>query len=183
MFTTRFIISIAELALMIFSSGLVIVLIFRIFIRANPDFDMEEEIKKGNAAVGILMAAIMICAALMLAKGLTASVAVFRLAMASPLESGTELWKAVLLICGHLFFTMAIAVLTISVTLRLFGKISRWFDPDMHLGEHLEKGNIAVGTVLAAVVFIATMFVGDGVSGVTKALVPQPQVGAIRIMK
>ena len=183
MFTTRFMISIAELALMIFSSGLIIILIYRIFIRANPDFDMEDEIKKGNAAVGILMAAIMICSALMLAKGLTASVAVFRLAMASPLVSGTELWQAVVLIGGHLFFTMAIAVVTISVTLRLFGKISRRLNPEMHLGEHLQKGNVAVGIVLSAVVFIATMYVGDGVSGVTKALVPQPEVGTIRIMK
>jgi len=173
----------AELALMIFSSGLLIVLIYRIFIRANPDFDMEQAIKDGNTAVGILMATIMVCAALMLAKGLSASVAVFRLAMASPLESGAALWQAVLLIAGHLFLSLAIAVLTISVTLRLFGWFSRRLKPTLQMGKQLESGNIAVGILLSAVVFIATMYVGDGVSAVTKALVPQPEIGTIRIMK
>jgi uncharacterized membrane protein YjfL (UPF0719 family) len=183
MFTTRFLISMAELALMIFSSGLLIVLIYRIFIRANPDFDMEKAIKEGNVAVGILMASIMVCAALMLARGLSASVAVFRLAMSTPLEGGTALWQAVLLIGGHLLLSLAIAVLTISVTLRLFGRLSRRLNPEMHMGKQLERGNIAVGILLSAVVFIASMYVGDGVSAVTKALVPQPEIGTIRIME
>ena len=183
MFTTRLLISIAELALMVFSSGLLIVMIYRIFIRANPDFDMEQAIKDGNVAVGILMASIMVCAALMLAKGLSASVAVFRLAMATPIGSGAALLKAVLLIAGHLFLSLAIAVLTISVTLRLFGWMSRRLNPVLRMGEQLERGNIAVGILLSAVVFIATMYVGDGVSAVTKALVPQPEIGTIRIME
>ena len=184
MFTTRFLISVAELALMIFSSGLLIVLIYRVFIKANPDFDMEQAIKDGNAAVGILMASIMACAALMLAKGLSASVAVLRLAMATPMGSGgPAIWKAVMLIAGHLFLSLAIAVLTISVTLRLFGWLSRHMNPELRMGEQLEKGNIAVGILLSAVVFIATMYVGDGVSAVTKALVPQPDIGTIRIME
>ena len=47
----------------------------------------------------------------------------------------------------------------------------------------LEDCNMAVGIPLEAAVFIATMYVGDGVSAVTKALVPQPKIGTIRIMK
>ena len=183
MFTTRFLVSLAELGLMILSSGLIIVLIYRVFIRANPDFNMEGAIKDGNVAVGVLMATIMVSAALMLAKGLSASVAVFRLAMATPLESSSQIWQAVMLVAGHLVLSLAIAVLTISVTLRLFGKMTRRINPEMHMGKHLENGNMAVGILLAAAVFIATMYVGDGVSAITKALVPQPKIGTIRIMK
>ena len=183
MFSTRLLISLAELGLMILASGLIIVLIYRIFLRANPDFDMEESIRNGNVAVGILMSTIMVCAALMLSKGLAASIGVFRLAMAAPIEGGTALGEAVLLIAGHLLLSLAIAVITISVTLRLFGLLSHKINTQMSMGEQLKQGNIAVGIVLSAAVFIATLYVGEGVSAVTKALVPQPDVGTIRIMK
>jgi uncharacterized membrane protein YjfL (UPF0719 family) len=183
MFSTRLLISLAELGLMILASGLIIVLIYRVFLRANPDFDMEESIRNGNSAVGILMSTIMICAALMLSKGLAASISVLRLAMSAPVESGAMLGEAVLLIAGHLLLSLAIAVITISVTLRLFGLLSRKINPQMKMGEQLKRGNIAVGIVLSAAVFIATLYVGEGVSAVTKSLVPQPDVGTIRIMK
>lgn len=183
MFSTRLLISLAELTLMVISSGLIIILIYRIFLRANPDFNMEESIRSGNAAVGILMAAIMVCAALMLNKGLEASINVFRLAVASPVKSGTQFGEAILLILGHLGLSLAIAVITISITLRLFGLLTRKLNPELLMGKQLEKGNIAVGILLSAVVFITTLYVGEGVSAVTKALVPQPDVGTIRIMK
>lgn len=183
MFSTRFLISLFELILMIAASGILIVLIYRLFIRANPDFNMEEAIQRGNTAVGILMAAIMICAAQMLSRGLEASVGVFRLAMAAPGNKFDQLGQAVLLIAGHMVLSLAIAVLTISVTLRLFGRLAKRINPQMQLGALLEAGNIAVGTLLAAVVFIATLYVGEGVSAVTKALVPQPNIGSISIMR
>ena len=52
MFNTRLIVSVFEFALAVLMSGFVISLTYRVFIKANPDFDMEAEIKKGNAAVG-----------------------------------------------------------------------------------------------------------------------------------
>ncbi|MBW6511006.1 MAG: hypothetical protein K0A93_02655 [Desulfuromonadaceae bacterium] len=183
MFTMRLGSSLLELALMIVMSGLIIEVIYRLFIKANPDFDMEEEICKGNAAVGTLMAAIMVSAALLLMNGLEASVTSFRLALNAPSAMATPLWQAGLLICGHLFISLAIAVLTISFTLRLFGKLTRKINPEMHLGKMLKNGNLAVGILLSAVVFISAIYVGAGVSSVTKALVPQPQVGRIQLMK
>ncbi len=183
MFSTRLLSSLAELGLMIFASGLIIFLIYRIFLLANPDFDMEGSIRGGNVAVGILMATIMICAALMLDKGLGASIGVLRLAIAAPVESGEILGEAALLIVGHLLLSLAIAVITISVTLRLFASLCRKINVKMELGEQLKQGNIAVGILLSAVVFIATLYVGEGVSAVTKALVPRPDVGTIRIMQ
>ena len=183
MFSTRLLISLAELGLMIVASGLIIVLIYRIFLKANPDFDMEESILNGNVAVGILISTIMVCAALMLSKGLDASIRVFRLTMAAPVESGAALGEAMLLIAGHIVLSLAIAVITITITLRLFGLLSRKINPQMNMGQQLKQGNIAVGILLSAAVFIATLYVGEGVSAVTKALVPQPDVGTIRIMR
>ncbi len=183
MFSIHLMVSLFELFLMIFMSGVIIYLIYRIFIKANRDFDMEEAIAQGNIAVGILVSTIMVSAALLLEKGLAASVGMFKLAISSPDDLSLPLWQTGLLMAFHLVLTLSIAVFTVSATLRLFGKLARNINPHMRLGEHLKNGNIAVGLLLAAVVFIATHYVGEGVSALTKALVPQPKIGKIEIMK
>lgn len=183
MFIQRLLLSLAELALMILLSGGIISAIYRVFLKANPDFDMEEEIKNGNVAVGVLMATIMVCAAELIVKGIGASVGNLRLAVASPSDLALPLWQAGLLVLGHLILSLAIGVVAISATLRLFGRMTRRLNPEMRLGKLLKNGNVAVGVLLAAVVFITTLYVGEGVSALTKSLVPQPKIGKIQIMK
>ena len=179
MFLTRFLIGLFEFALLVVMSGLLIYLTYRLFIRANPDFDMENEIKNGNIAVGILVAAILLSASLILEKGLGAVVGMMRLQISAPLQSGLPLWQVILLVLGHLVMSMALALFTISLTLRLFGRLGRRISP----GKELQKGNIAMGLLLAAVVLVAAFYVGEGVSALSKALVPQPAMGRIQIMK
>ena len=183
MYLVNLLVGLFELALMTVMSGIIIYLIYRVFIKANPDFDMEEEIRNGNTAVGVLVAAIMISAALMLQKGLGASIGMFRLTISSPTEMALPAWQVVLLMLGHLVLTLSIAVFTVSVALRIFGRMVRKLRPDLILGQQLKSGNMAVGILLSAVVFIATLYVGEGVSALTKALVPQPKIGSIHIME
>lgn len=175
--------SLIELAFMIVISGLIVWVIYRVFIKANPDFDMEREIRRGNLAVGILVGSIMVCAAELIVKGIGASVGNLRLTFSSPSDVVLPLWQAGLLVVGHLGLSLAIALLAISVALRLFGLMTRPLEPEHRMGKMLEKGNIAVGVLLAAVVFIATLYVGEGLSALTKSLVPQPKIGKIQIMK
>ncbi|HBA59772.1 MAG TPA: hypothetical protein DCZ92_02900 [Elusimicrobia bacterium] len=180
MFTTRVIVSFFEFLLSVVMSGFIIYTTYRVFIKANPDFDMEEEIKKGNVAVGSLVSVILISASLILQKGLGSVVSMFRLYVSAPGENSLGLGKLALLSAGHLGLAMLLAVITISVTLRLFGRLVR---SHMHAGKELEKGNLAVGLVLSAVVLVASLYVGEGVSAISKALVPQPSIGQIEIMK
>ena len=179
MLNTRVLVSVFEFALAVGMSGLVIYLTYKVFIKANPDFDMEEEIKKGNVAVGTLMAAILFSASMILQKGMSSVVSMFRLYMSAPGENNLGLGKLALLSLGHLGISMLAAVITISVTLRLFGRLGR----TLHAGKELQKGNLAIGILLASVVIIACLYVGEGVSAVSKALVPQPSIGEIEILK
>jgi len=183
MFYLRLLVSLFELGLMIVLSGVIIYVIYRVFIKANPDFDMEEEIIKGNVAVGILVSSIMVSAALMLKKGVGASVGMFQLSISAPAEISFPFWQTALLTLGHLAITLCVAIFTISITLRLFGRMVKKLKPELRIGEQMQRGNVAVGILLSAVVFIATLYVGEGVSALTKALVPQPKIGAIQIME
>lgn len=180
MFTTRVLVSFFEFLLSVLMSGIIIYITYRVFIKANPDFDMEAEIKKGNVAVGTLVSVIMLSSSIILQKALGSVVSMFRLYVSSPGDSSLGLGKLILLCLGHLGLALVLSVITVSITLRLFGRLVR---PRMNAGQELEKGNLAVGLVLASAVFIACMFVSEGVSAISKALVPQPSIGRIEIMK
>jgi hypothetical protein len=104
----------------------------------------------------------------------------FRMHISAPGESTLGLGKLALISAAHLGLSMVLAVITISVTLRLFGRLVR---SHMRPGEELQKGNLAVGIVLGAVVLISALYVGEGVSAISKALVPQPSIGQIEIMR
>ncbi|MEK7383099.1 MAG: DUF350 domain-containing protein [Elusimicrobiota bacterium] len=179
MFATRVIVSLFHFLLMVVMSGFVIFLTYRTFIKANPDFDMESEIKKGNIAVGLLVATILFSASQILLAGAESSISMFRLHMLAPTEENASLLKLTALIFGHLTMSMFLAVISISVTLRLFGRLTK----HMEEGKELQKGNIAVGILLSSVVLVSSLYVRDGVSALSKALTPQPSIGRIQILK
>jgi uncharacterized membrane protein YjfL (UPF0719 family) len=178
MFTTRVVVSLFDFILMVVMSAFVIALTYRIFVKANPDFHMGQEIKKGNVAVGVLMAAILISASYILMAGTESSVAMFRMHMLAPSEDESMV-RIALLMAAHLAISMMLAVVSISVTLRMFGRLER----ELRAGKELQAGNLAVGILLAAVVLISSMYVREGVSALSKALTPQPSIGRIEIGK
>lgn len=179
MFTTRVVVSLFDFILMVVMSAFVIALTYRIFVKANPDFHMGEEIKKGNVSVGILMAAILVSASYILMAGTESSISMFRMHMLAPSAEDESMLHIFALIVAHLSISMMLAVVSISVTLRMFGRLER----ELRAGKELQKGNVAVGVLLGAVVLISSMYVREGVSALSKALTPQPSIGRIQIGK
>lgn len=179
MFYTRVVISLVQFGMAVVMSGVVIALTYRIFVHANPDFDMQAEIEKGNVAVGTLVAAIVFAASLILQQGLSSVVSMVKLHLAAPGSTPFEPWQLGLLAIAHLTIALALALVTVSVTLRLFGRLAR----PLRAGKELERGNMAVGVLLSAVVIIAALYVGDGVAALSRALVPQPTMGRVQILK
>jgi len=179
MFATRVIVSLFHFLLMVLMSAFVIYWTYRTFIKANPDFDMESEIKKGNIAVGLLVGTILFSASQILMAGAESSISMFRLHMLAPTEENASLLKLTGLIFAHLTMSMFLAVISISVTLRLFGRLTK----KMEEGKELQKGNIAVGILLSSVVLVSSLYVRDGVSALSKALTPQPSIGRIQVLK
>lgn len=179
MFATRVIVSMFHFLLMVGMSGLVIYLTYRTFITANPDFNMETEIKKGNVAVGLLVGTILYAASQILMAGADSSISMFRLHMLAPSGDDASAGKLALMILAHLGVSMILAVISISVTLRMFGRLTK----KMEEGKELQKGNLAVGILLSSVVLISSNYIKDGVSALSKAMTPQPSIGRIEIGK
>ncbi|MFI5346793.1 MAG: DUF350 domain-containing protein [Elusimicrobiota bacterium] len=179
MFTTRIVVSLFDFGLMTVMSAFVIALTYRIFVRANPDFHMGEEIKKGNVAVGVLVATILVSASYILMAGTESSIGMFRMHLMAPSDENESIVKIFGLIVAHLSISMMLAVVSISVTLRMFGRLER----ELRAGKELQKGNLAVGILLSAVVLISSMYVREGVSALSKALTPQHSIGLIQVGK
>jgi uncharacterized membrane protein YjfL (UPF0719 family) len=157
----------------------VVYVMYRVFVITNKDYDGEEEIEKGNVAVAILTVGIMISAAGFVQYGLDAVERMFLLYMTTPVHEAFGGLRMAAYGAAHLVVSFFFAVFTIILSLRLFGKLcSR-----MHLGDELKKGNVAVGILLAGVVFVVCLFVKDGVGSLSKALLPQPSIGRVQIMK
>jgi uncharacterized membrane protein YjfL (UPF0719 family) len=171
-----------EFALMSLMSGIIVWVTYEVFVSANPDFDMGDEIKKGNVAVGTLVATILFAASMIMQKGLASVVTIFRLYVTTPTESGFTLWQLCLMALGHLVISLILALMTISITLRLFGKLSRRFN-NVAPGKELQKGNVAMGIVLSSVVLVSALYVAEGVSALSKSLIPQPTIGHVEIMR
>ena len=88
-------------------------------------------------------------------------------------------WILVLHILVHLALVFIVAVFSISFSLRFYGRLTRGISE----GAELKKGNAAVGIVLAAVVLVVAMYVSDGVSSLTKSLIPQADIGAVSTVR
>jgi uncharacterized membrane protein YjfL (UPF0719 family) len=151
---------------------------YRLFIATNRDYDAEVEMKKNNLGAGILLAALLISGGLIVREGIFPVSNLVRLYVTAPVEYVTG-WQLLLLIFSHLGLVFVVAVYTISLTLRFWGRMTK----KLKLGEELKQGNMAVGVVLAGVVFVMALYVSDGISKLTKALIPQPSIGHVEFQR
>ena len=159
--------------------GLLVVYVnYRMFIATNPDYHAEEEMKKNNFGVAILLAALLVSAGLIVREGVFPVTNLLRLYITSPVEY-MKAWQLVLLMLGHLVLVFVVAVYTISLSLRFWGRLT----PGINEGEELRKGNPSVGIVLAGVVAVMAIFISDGISRLTKSLIPQPSIGHLEIQR
>lgn len=175
------IVSFLELILTVVMAVLVVYTTMRAMIRTNTDFDSDAEIVKGNVAVGLLVAALLLGAANIMHQAFKPVVDTVHLYLTSPLIQSTKQWRIALYAIGNLTLAYLIVVGTLSISLRLFGRLAR--TKNTRPGLELKRGNTAIGVILATFVLIVSMFVGEGVSALSKALVPQPAVGRMQMME
>lgn len=179
MFLKQVLVSIFEFGMTVVMSVLVVFVTYRAMAYTNPDYDTQAELKKGNVAVAILLGALLFASGMMVQKGFTPVISLFRMYIMSPLQESVSNWRMALHAVSHLAMSFILSVTTISFSLRMFGKLNK----DMKMGQELKKGNVAVGIILAAVILVVAMYVSEGIGSISRALIPQPSIGRVRIMR
>ena len=171
--TVRILLSLFEFLLTVGLAICVVYVNYRLAIRTNPDYDLERELKNRNVGLAILFAASLVAAGMIVRNGIFPIVSMVRLAFTSD-GAYLPLWQVAGVAVMQILLVFAAALFSLSVSLRLFGRLTR----SIQEGPELKAGNPAVGIVLAAVVLVIGLFVSDSMSSLTKALVPQAPLGS-----
>ena len=177
----KIIVSFCELLITIALAIGVVYMTLRALIKTNTDFDEDKELLRGNVAVGVLVAALLLASANIMNQAFRPVAETIHLYLTSPLVEKAGQWKLVLHSIANLVLAFFIVVFTMSFSLRVIGRLMR--NKDSRPGKELEKGNVAIGVVLSGVVLIVSLFVGEGVKALSKALIPKPNVGRMQIMR
>ena len=77
------------------------------------------------------------------------------------------------------FLYAGLGVVLMFVSYRLIDILT----PSVDFQAELKNGNMAVGVVLGGVVFVMALYVSDGISRLTKALIPQPSIGQVEFAR
>jgi hypothetical protein len=178
---TSIIVSVCELLVTIMMAVLVVYMTLRALIRTNTDFDEDNAILHGNLSVGLLVGALLLASANIMHQAFRPVADTIHTVLTSPLVEAHQNWKLAAYALGNLALAFFIVVATLSFSLRLFGRLSR--TKDTRPGKELEKGNVAIGVLLSSVVLIVSLFVGEGVKALSKALIPKPSIGSMQIMR
>ncbi|MBI5242822.1 MAG: hypothetical protein HY922_03940 [Elusimicrobia bacterium] len=173
--------SVIEFVLAAVMAVVVVYFTLRALIRTNTDFNEDKALLQGNTAVGLLIAALLIGSANIMYRAFEPATDLLRQYLTNAAMREMGLWRLLLGTVGNLVLAFFIVVATMSLSLRLFGRLVR--TEKMRAGAELEKGNVAVGILLATVVAIVSIFVGDGVKALSKVVLPVPAAGAMRILR
>lgn len=144
--------SLAQLAVAILLSAIAAYMTFYLFLWFTRDLDELQALSQGNAAVGIVLGAILVSVAIVLRPALVVNTAGW--------DVGTTVFfRALLAEALQLAVGLVLATVTIALALTIFAALTRSIDEV----KELKNGNLAIACVLAGVVLAVALMVSQGV--------------------
>ena len=133
----------------------------RVFDRFTKGIDEMEELRRGNVAIGVLLAAVVVTVAIIVQSGVAG------LTDATlGLGAGRDLAAYVTAVVGgfiQLIVGIILAVVAIFLALNIFGRVTKGIDEEAEL----RKGNVAVAIVLAGFLVAVGFVIQAGVSAIS----------------
>lgn len=139
---------------------------FAVLSKINKNIDEEKELAKGNAAVGIIVAAVFVAIALVVQSGVSGlSVGINKAISVGFLSVDGLLAIGVSII--QLLLGIVLAVGAIYLALNILDKLTKGVDEF----EEIKKGNVAVALEMGGVIIAVAVIIQSGVIGITAALI------------
>jgi uncharacterized membrane protein YjfL (UPF0719 family) len=133
---------------------------YSVFSKITKGIDEIQELKKGNVAVGIIIASIFFAIAIVIQSG----VAGIAVGITNALSGD---WYSLLAAFIQLILGILLAVATIYLALNILDRLTKGIDEF----DELKKGNVAVALMMAGVIVATAVIIQSGVVGITSALV------------
>jgi len=122
--------------------------------RMTPNIDEWREIKKGNFAVGLLLGGVVLSIAIIIESGVSSALDTILPGVAFPLMLMSLLVAAIQLLIG-----VIAAVFSVYIAISIINKVT----PDLDEINELKKGNVAVATVMATIMFAIAFVIKSAV--------------------
>jgi uncharacterized membrane protein YjfL (UPF0719 family) len=166
MLLTNVVVGLIQLIISIIFAVLALYIGFAVLSKINKNMDEEKEIARGNAAVGIIVAAVFVAIALVVQSGVSG----LSVGIKKALNVGILTVDGLLAIGTafiQLILGIVLAVGAIYLALYILDKLTKGVDEF----EEIKKGNIAVALMMGGVIIAVAVIIQSGVIGITAALV------------
>lgn len=164
-----------ELLVSIFISFILIFGSYRLVLVFTPNFDEERQLKTKNTSVGIVLGSILLGEAIVVKQAIYPVMAVIQIFVLGQEKNVLSFLKMLGLSVGYVFLAGILAIVCILLSLWLFNKMT----PRIDQYQEIRNNNIAVALFMALLVIGISLLISQGVSGLTRALIPFPEVGSI----
>ncbi|MDD1701309.1 MAG: DUF350 domain-containing protein [Methanoregula sp.] len=166
MLLTNVIVGLIQLLISIIFAVLALYIGFAVLIRINKNMDEEKELAKGNAAVGIIVAAVFVAIALVVQSGVSGISIGINKAISVGIISVDGL-LAISVAFIQLILGIVLAVGAIYLALFILDKLTKGIEEF----EEIKKGNVAVALMMGGVIIAVAVIIQSGVIGITAALI------------
>jgi uncharacterized membrane protein YjfL (UPF0719 family) len=130
------------------------------FSKITKGIDEVQELKKGNVAVGIIIASIFFAIAIVIQSG----IAGISIGITNALSGD---WYSLIAAIIQLILGIILAIATIYLALSVLDRLTKGVDEF----EELKKGNVAIALMMAGVIVATAIIIQSGVIGITSALI------------
>ena len=150
--------SVVQLVLAVVMSALAAYLGVWVFSQSTPGLDEWAELRKGNPAVGIVMAAVVVGVAIIMRPAL--QVVTLQLDTGATLEVIWKLFAQALLVAVGLVLSLVVIAFSLWLFTRMTGDLDEW-------GE-IGKGKVGVAALLTGVILATALLSGAALDSVLK---------------
>ncbi len=145
--------SLAQLVVAVFLGAITAYLAFYLFQVFTRGVDEWAELRRGNAAVGVVLGSIIVAVAIVLRPALVVNSAAWDV-------GGDVFFRVLLAEALQLAIGLVLAIGTLALALLLFAALTRGIDEI----EELKKGNLAIAGLLAGVVLGISLLISQAVA-------------------
>lgn len=148
---------------------------YRLFLILTPRFDEERQLRKKNTSVGIILGSVLLGEAIVVKQAVYPVMAVIQIFVLGQERGIASFLKMIGLSVGYVVLAGILALVCILFSFWLFNRLT----PKIDQYEEIKDNNLAIAVFMAFFIIAVCLLISQGVSGLTKALIPFPEVGAI----
>jgi len=148
---------------------------YRFILVVTKRFDEEQQLKKKNISVGLVLGSILLGEALVVKQALYPVMAIIQLFVLGQERSPGNFAKVLLNSLGYVVLAGVLAIVCVLFCFWLFNRLT----PRIDHYEEIKNNNIAVALLMALFIVAICLLMSAGVSGFVRALIPFPEIGSI----